>query len=110
MLTVKQQIETSMCSLCRIGFNLKERKPLCFMPCGHTCCQKCVDNFVEKFCPNCKKKFSQSIPDYGMIDTLNKIQSTSSSLQKSSTDLVSQIMSNFNLSISLSLSSSQEIN
>lgn len=65
---------TLSCKLCRAQYNTVDRKPRCFMPCGHSYCDKCISGLLEKLCPNCKTPYNQAIVDYEIIDLIKKAQ------------------------------------
>jgi len=70
-----------VCKLCHVQYNSLERKPRCFMPCGHTFCEKCINGLLEKICPTCKNNYNQAIVDYGLIDIINKAHQLKSALK-----------------------------
>lgn len=62
------------CKLCRAQYNTIDKRPRCFMPCGHTFCDKCISGLLEKLCPKCKTHYNQAIVDYEVIDLIKKAQ------------------------------------
>jgi len=64
-----------VCVHCQVDYDLDQHKPRCFMPCGHTFCEKCIKNLMTKRkCSTCKHIISQHIPDYEMIDMIKEKQ------------------------------------
>ncbi len=62
-----------MCLSCQQSYDVKERAPRCFIPCGHTICFKCLAALnADKKCVICKKDFTQTIPDHEMIDMIKR--------------------------------------
>lgn len=44
------------CEICHSTFNHTKKKPMSLYPCFHTFCSKCLDDWKEKTCPNCRLK------------------------------------------------------
>lgn len=44
------------CEICNSRFNHSKKKPLSLYPCFHTFCSKCIEEWKEKTCPNCRVK------------------------------------------------------
>ena len=63
-----------VCKLCRLHYDTNGKKPRSFMPCGHTFCEKCINQLLERLCPNCKKPYNQAIVDYITIDLVKKAE------------------------------------
>lgn len=64
--------EFIQCTFCKENYDNVERKPCCFMPCGHTFCSKCIDEGRDKTCSICNEHVNQVIPDYATIDSVLK--------------------------------------
>ena len=60
--------DSLICKLCSTAYNTVDKKPRCFMPCGHTFCEKCISELLERLCPQCKKPYNQAIVDFDCID------------------------------------------
>lgn len=67
---ISREGEKTSCLHCRKEFNLENRRPRCYMPCGHTFCERCIEAQKSSTCYKCKMGFNQSITDYGMIDII----------------------------------------
>ncbi|ESO83800.1 hypothetical protein LOTGIDRAFT_132872 [Lottia gigantea] len=52
-----QLTECLSCPRCLKVFNAKDQKPIS-LGCGHTVCQKCLINLLNKKCPNCQSEQS----------------------------------------------------
>ncbi len=77
MIILSRKGELKLCINCQLNYDLDQRKPRCFMPCGHTFCEKCIKTATtKKKCLTCKRAFSQHIPDYEMMDMINEKQQT----------------------------------
>ena len=62
-----------ICTTCKQSYDLEERKPCCYMPCGHTLkCSDCLTQCVDQKCTVCKEIVHQAIPDYMIIDSIKK--------------------------------------
>lgn len=60
------------CIVCQQNFDIIERIPRCYMPCGHTLCSKCVEKSTDRVCSACNENINQVIPDYAAIDSIQK--------------------------------------
>ena len=70
--------DSLICKLCITAYNTVDKKPRCFMPCGHTFCEKCISELLERLCPQCKKPYNQAIVDFDCIDLVKKYQNSKS--------------------------------
>lgn len=61
------------CEICFNKYNLSKHKPITLMPCGHTFCLYCVENFNnEKYnCPTCREQISNQKPNYTVLNIIN---------------------------------------
>lgn len=75
------------CDICYDDYNSNEKKPFTLVPCGHTFCIKCINSLMsrEASCPNCRKKISEKIPNYGLVGLLelNLVPDLNTDLKKS---------------------------
>ena len=62
--------EFIQCTFCKENYDIVERKPCCYMPCGHTLCSKCINESTDKICSICREHVNQVIPDYTTIDSV----------------------------------------
>ena len=65
--------ESMLCPKCQRGYDLIGRQPRCYMPCGHTVCQLCAQRDRAEQCQVCRRRCSQTIPDYGMMDMVREL-------------------------------------
>lgn len=78
MLEDIKQADSITCKLCKSPYNILDRKPRCFMPCGHTFCENCINELLERLCPKCEKPYNQAIVDFDCIDLVKKYQNSKS--------------------------------
>lgn len=76
MILLSRVGESMQCPKCQREFDLVGRQPRCYMPCGHTVCQLCIqtnrsNNKLQ--CLVCKWYSSQTIPDYAMLDMVKEL-------------------------------------
>ena len=58
---------------CPIGFEIyndNTNKPFTLDSCGHTFCIKCIQLLKIKSCPQCRKIFDKTHPNYTLIDII----------------------------------------
>jgi hypothetical protein len=58
---------------CPIGFEIYNdniNKPVTLDSCGHTFCIKCIQMLKIKSCPQCRKMFDKTHPNYTLIDII----------------------------------------
>jgi len=68
--------DSDECVLCQTKFNSGKNYPESLMTCGHTFCRGCVQSRLKetKKCAICRESFSQSIPDYEMLDLIGGLR------------------------------------
>ena len=76
-MSVDRNKESKQCTACKLNYDLTERKPYCYIPCGHTQCAECISKNkrpeeVNKQCPICSSQMNQVIPDHEMCDIIKR--------------------------------------
>ena len=57
------------CDICLEKFDHSLNKPLVLIRCAHTLCARCVENLVEKKCPNCNAEIEEARTNWSVLKT-----------------------------------------